>query len=169
MLSVELEFIWNDEVPSLKNFFDASKPFASQHISKIYLGHKLTECEFAVGLIRTSIKNERSFSILYKECLEQSAVADYPIWKHDTFIYTIEGYLQEIDNTAKIFSSPKNPSCRFVIQSESNQKILDESGCIIIGSYKSIGMHSFDTTGGINNAIQVALQKGLESFNKEIH
>lgn len=165
-LFAQIHFIWDEEQVTFKNFFNANESFCSQRPSEIILNYNLTsdkdsEC---VGLSKCSIKDERSIEITYREMLETTVIPQHPIWKHDTFIYTIKNFLEKICDSTQIFSLEKKVYCQINLFDENGVGILDESGVLITGSYKATSMSPFDISKGLDTALKEILQKSLTSF-----
>ena len=167
-LAIQLHFIWGSEQTVLKNFFETNNFFSSKRPSQISLDYTLESTndeKHRLGLSKCTIVSEKSINLTYRAMIETTIDSKHPIWKHDTFIYTITKYLEEINSASSIFLQP-NISCAIDLFNEGELAILDETGALIEGPYKKVDMIHFDTDKSINDAVDEALRKSLSSFQK---
>jgi hypothetical protein len=167
-LAIQLHFIWDSEQIALKKFFETNNLFCTKRplqISLDYTPVATDEEKHLLGLSKCTIADERSINLTYREMLETTVNPKHPIWKHETFIYTITKYLEEINSASSIFLQP-DISCTIDLLNEGECAILDETGVLIEGPYKKIDMIHFDSVKGINGAVDEALKKSLSSFQK---
>ena len=161
-------FKWDSEQITLKKFFESNDLFCSKKTSKItldYIFPATHDRENCTGLLECNITDAKTINLIYQEMVEATINPTLPIWKHDTFIYTITKYLEEINSVSSIFLQP-NISCAISLLNDGEYAILDETGVLIEGPYKKVDMIQFDTTKGINNAVDESLRKSLSYFQK---
>ena len=99
-LAIQLHFIWGSEQTVLKNFFETNNFFSSKRPSQISLDYTLESTndeKHRLGLSKCTIVSEKSINLTYREMIETTIDSKHPIWKHDTFIYTITKYLEDRD------------------------------------------------------------------------
>ena len=168
MLSIEIDFSWDNDFPQLVEIFDASKKLCSETPTKICFKFSLADEGISdVGITEVIIKKAKTVSIKYREMVESTICNNLPIWKHENFINTIARYLEKMNETSSSFSSDKNVYCRCNLRNESDLDILDEDGCLIKGPYKSLTMIPFDiSNSSIKEKMSEVLKKSLEQFEK---
>lgn len=163
MLSIEIDFFWDQDLSQLAEIFGASKKLCSESPTKISFKFSLTDD----GITEVVIKNAKTVSIKYREMLETSICNNLPIWKHEKFIDKIANYLENMNATSSAFSSDKKIYCRCNLRNEGELDILDEEGYLIKGPYKASMTFSFDiSNSSIKERISELLKKSLEQFEQ---
>lgn len=168
MLSIEIDFLWDQDLSQLAEIFGASKKLCSESPTKISFKFSLADEGITdVGITEVVIKNPKTVSIKYREMVETSICNNLPIWKHEKFIDKIASYLENMNATSSAFSSDKKNYCRCNLRNEGDLDILDEEGYLIKGPYKASMTFSFDiSNSSIKERISELLKKSLEQFEQ---
>lgn len=163
MLSIEIDFLWNQDLSQLAEIFGASKKLCSVFPTKISFKFSLAD----EGITEVVIKDAKTASIKYREMVETTICNNLPIWKHEKFIDKITSYLENMNATSSAFSSDKKIYCRCNLRNEGELDILDEEGYLIKGPYKASMTFSFDiSNSSIKERISELLKKSLEQFEQ---